>query len=179
MPAGCADTATMTELRAAVPEDVYAVARVQVRSWQWAYSGLIDQDYLDSLTPEVWASRYTFGRMGLHMPSTVVAVDGAAICGLATTSLCRDKDLSNCGELVAIYVDPAYVSTGVGRSLMTAARQRLRQVGVRSAALWVLDGNVRARRFYEADGWKFDGARRTAVFGTTTVEQLRYQCTPV
>ena len=176
---GSADTATMTEVRPAVPEDAYDVARVQVRSWQAAYRGLIAQEYLDSLTPEIWASRYTFGRMGLQLPSTPVAVDDAAICGLATTGLCRDKDLSNFGELMAIYVDPAYLRAGVGRLLMTAARERLRRVGVMEALLWVLDGNVRARRFYERDGWRFDGTRRTRTYGNAPVEEVRYRRTPV
>ena len=56
-----------------------------------------------------------------------VAVDGSTICGMVTTGLCRDEDLSNFGELLAIYVDPAHVGTGVGRLLIAAARERLRR----------------------------------------------------
>jgi GNAT superfamily N-acetyltransferase len=178
-PTECVDTATMTEVRAAVPEDSYDVARVHVRSWQSAYPGLIAQEYLDSLTPEALAGTYSFGRMGLALPSTQVAVDGSTICGLATTGLCRDSDLSNFGELMAIYVDPAYVRTGVGRLLMTAARERLRRIGVTQAALWVLDGNVRARRFYERDGWSCDGTHRMSSYGDAPVKEVRYQRTPV
>jgi GNAT superfamily N-acetyltransferase len=117
--------------------------------------------------------------MGIGLPSTLVAVNGSTICGLATTGLCRDVDLSNFGELVAIYVDPAYMRTGVGRLLIAAARERLRAVGVRQAALWVLDGNARARRFYERDGWRFDGTRRTRTYGNTPVVEVRYRRTPV
>jgi len=169
----------MTEVRAAVPADADAVARVHVRSWQSAYRGLIAQEYLDSLTPEVWAGRYTFDRIGLQLPSTQVAVDGSTICGLVTTGLCRDIDLSNFGELIAIYVDPAYTRTGVGRLLMSAARERLRRVGVMQASLWVLDGNVRARGFYERDGWRCDGTRRTRTYGDAPADEVRYRCTPV
>lgn len=170
------DTATMIEVRAAAPEDAYDVARVHVRSWQWAFRGLISQDYLDNLSPQDWVDRYTVGRMGLRLPSTQVAVDGSAIRGLATTGLSRDTELSNFGELRAIYVDPEHVCTGVGRLLMTAARERLRRVGVTAAVLWVLDGNARARRFYERDGWNFDGTRRTEIIGDTPVDQMRYRC---
>jgi len=152
------------------------VARVQVRSWQWAYRGLIAQDYLDGLEPETWSGRYTFGRVGIGLPYTLVAVDGSAICGLAITGLCRDEDLPNCGELMAIYVDPAHVGTGVGRILITAARERLGTVSTH-AALWVLDGNVRARLFYKRDGWEFDGTRRTRTYGDSTVQELRYRRT--
>ena len=144
---------------------------MQVRSWQSAYRGLIDQDYLDGLTPEFFADRYTFGRVGIRLPSTLVAVDGSAIRGLATTGLCREVDFPNFGELMAIYVDPAHVRRGVGRLLMAAARARLRLVGVTGAQLWVLDGNVGARRFYERDGWRFDGAWRTVTFGDSAVRR--------
>jgi GNAT superfamily N-acetyltransferase len=177
-PPKSADTATMIEVRPAVAEDALGAARVHVRSWQSAYRGLIDQDYLDGLEPELWARRYSFGHMGLA-PSTLVAVDGATICGLVTTGLCRDEDLPNFGELLAIYVDPEHVGTGVGRLLIAAARERLRRVGVTSAALWVLDGNARARRFYERDGWNCDGARRTETFGNASVNEVRYRRTPV
>ncbi|WP_231987368.1 hypothetical protein [Mycobacterium sp. 852014-50255_SCH5639931] len=97
----------MTQVRAAVLADAYEVACLHVRSWRSAYRGLIAQDYLDSLTPEALVDRYTFGRVGLRMPSTLVAVDGSAIRGFATTGLCRENDPPNAGELVALYVDPA------------------------------------------------------------------------
>ncbi|WP_191499251.1 GNAT family N-acetyltransferase [Mycobacterium simulans] len=168
----------MTLVRWAVPEDALDVARVHVRSWQSAYRGLIAQDYLDSLNPEIWARRYTFGRRGIHIPSTMVAVDGAAICGLATTGLSRDEDLPNFGELMALYVDPGYMHSGVGRLLITAARKQLGRVVVK-ASLWVLDRNVRARRFYERDGWWFDGTRRTATYGSVPLEEVRYRRAPV
>jgi GNAT superfamily N-acetyltransferase len=163
-------------VRRAVPADALDVARVHVRSWQWAYQGLLAQEYLDSLEPQAWATRYTFGRMGFGLPSTQVALDGSTVCGLVTTGLCRDDDLSNVGELIAIYVDPASVGTGVGRVLMSAARTQLGRVGVTTAALWVLDGNARARRFYEHDGWRCDGTHRTSTYGGVPVDEVRYRC---
>lgn len=163
------------QVRAARPEDVLDVATVHVRSWQAAFGGLLAQEYLDSLDPEVWARRYTFGRAGLRLPSTMVAVDGSRVCGLVTSALCRDNDLPDFGELCALYVDPAYVNTGVGRLLMASGRERLRRVGVMRAVLWVLQGNFRARRFYERDGWQFDGVCRSQLIGSTSVTQLRYR----
>lgn len=156
----------------AVPADAYAVARLHARAWRSAYRGLIDQDYLDGLTPEALVDQYTFGRVGLRMPSTLVALDGPAVRGFATTGL---SDLPNLGELMALYVDPACVGSGVGSSLMRAARGRLRAVGVTDAVLWVLDANASARRFYERDGWRPDGACRTTAFGKGTARLVRYR----
>ncbi|ORV46883.1 acetyltransferase [Mycobacterium europaeum] len=169
----------MTEVRAAVPADAHEVAGLHARSWRVAYRGLIAEDYLDSLSPEALVDRYTFGRVGLRMPSTLVAVDGPAIRGFATAGLCRDGDLPNFGELMALYVDPDHVATGLGRLLMSAARGRLRSIGVTGAVLWVLDANTPARHFYERDGWWPDGGRRSAAFGDQTLRLVRYRRQPL
>jgi GNAT superfamily N-acetyltransferase len=55
-------------------------------------------------------------------------------------------------ELHALYVLPEYWDCGIGGHLLEAAS------GV--AQLWVLEGNTRARRFYESRGWKPDGTWR-------------------
>lgn len=169
----------MTEVRTAVAADAEAVARVHVRAWQSAYRGLIAQDYLDSLTPEARARRYDFGRPGIGVPVTLVAVQHDAICGLVTIGLCREEDLPNFGELMAIYVDPDCLGTGIGRLLIGAGRDRLRGLGVEGAALWVLRDNVRARRFYARDGWQPDGASRTESYGDRPVAEVRYRRVPV
>ena len=51
----------MAQIRDAIPGDELAVAAVHVRSWQGAYLGLIDDEFLDALSPEDRAARYTFG----------------------------------------------------------------------------------------------------------------------
>jgi hypothetical protein len=43
---------------------------------------------------------------------------------------------------------------------MAEARRRLWEAGFTDALLWVLDGNDRAVRFYEGEGWSADGATR-------------------
>ena len=54
--------------------------------------------------------------------------------------------------------------------------RRLRGDGAREARLWVFAGNERARRFYEIDGWRADGARRTEAIGDLAMEEVRYRC---
>lgn len=169
----------MAEVRAAVPADAQQVAAVHVRAWRAAYRGLLAQEYLDGLTADAMAGRYTFGRVGLRLPLTVVAIERAAVRGFATTGLCRDPEFPNHGELLAIYVDPDHVGAGIGRLLMTAARVRLRRLGLSAALLWVLDDNAPAQRFYESDGWRPDGTAREQAYGGRAVRQLRYRCEPL
>lgn len=165
----------MVQIRAATAEDALGVAEAHVRSWQVGYRGLLPQEYLDGLDPADRAGRYDFGEMPPNGPFTMVAIDGAAICGHVTTGLSRDAELPNTGEVWALYVDPARWGGGIGRVLMTAACARLRDQGLTRASLWVIAGNSRARRFYEAGGWTVDGATRTDTVGATVIEEVRYR----
>jgi ribosomal protein S18 acetylase RimI-like enzyme len=162
-------------LRAARPEDADAVARTHVRTWQVAYRGLLPDSCLDSLRPEERARRYTFGSPDPQQPATIVAEEGDQILGFATTMPARDPACAGQGELAGLYVDPAAWGRGIGRALIAAARAQLVERGFTSAVLWVLVGNTRAQRFYEADGWRPDGGRRTEQVWGATVDDLRYR----
>jgi GNAT superfamily N-acetyltransferase len=153
------------ELREARRGDELAVADVHIRAWQEAYRGLIPAEFLDTLDVHDRAARYTFEASGPDAPTTLLAVQegedaGEVILGFATFSASRDVDAPDHGEVVALYVDPDRYETGVGRMLMAAARRRLWEAGFIDALLWVLDGNDRAARFYEREGWAPDGATR-------------------
>ena len=152
------------------------MARVHVRSWQVTYQGLLPQDYLDGLTPEDWASRYTFGRNEPEMAATVVAVDEGVVCGFASTCPSRDHDLPDFAELWMLYVDPHRCGEGIGRLLIAAARDRMRQTGAHEALLWVADKNERARRFYQSDGWRAEDLTVQRTFGGVLVGMVRYRC---
>lgn len=153
------------ELREARRGDELAVAEVHVRSWQEAYRGLMPDEYLDALDPHDRAGRYTFGSADPDAPTTVLAVEGGEdgegpILGFTTFCPSRDADVPGVGEIVSLYVDPDRHRGGVGRLLMAEARRRLREAGYTDALLWVLDGNGRAARFYEREGWTPDGSTR-------------------
>ncbi|RSS40539.1 GNAT family N-acetyltransferase, partial [Streptomyces sp. WAC08241] len=78
-------------------------------------------------------------------------------------------------ELAALYALPEVWGTGVGRALLAATTGALVAAGFRSAALWVFAGNGRARRFYEAAGWRPDGEAVHEETGGVLVEELRYR----
>ena len=162
-------------IRLAAPDDAMAVARVHVRSWQVGYRGLLPDEYLDQLRPEDRAERYDFGTRDPLKPRTIVAADGAGIQGFATTMPSRDADLTDHGELCALYVDPEQWGRGIGAALIGAARAHLFEAGFRGALLWVLVGNDRATRFYESDRWIADGQSRTDSVWGATVNEVRYR----
>ena len=153
------------KLREARRGDEPAVADVHVRAWQEAYRGLIPDEFLDELDPDDRAATYTFEADHPDATTTVVAVQegedcGEVIIGFVAFGSSRDVDAPDHGEVAALYVDPDRYEGGVGRMLMREARRRLWEAGFTDALLWVLDGNERAARFYEREGWAPDGATR-------------------
>ena len=54
----------------------------------------------------------------------------------------------------------------------------LRERGVQRAILWVVEDNATARRFYERQGWSWDGTRVArplgGFLGFPTVVEVRY-----
>jgi GNAT superfamily N-acetyltransferase len=149
---------TSPRVRPAVVDDADAIARVHVRSWQAAYRGFMPDELLDSLDVAARA-RQERERLG-QLPDGVavfVAIDPTGqTVGFAQVGDYEEGDGS--GQVYAIYVDPEHWSTGAGRALMAAALDFLTGGGPRPVRLWALDGNERARRFYERCGFVADGA---------------------
>ena len=78
------------------------------------------------------------------------------------------------GELYALYVHPAWWSTGTGRALMDHVLAKVSRAGFPNVMLWVLERNARARRFYERAGFRPDGACHV-LDGLGGVIEIRYR----
>jgi GNAT superfamily N-acetyltransferase len=161
-------------VRAATLEDAGAIARVRNRGWQAAYAHVFPHDALAGMPidgpREYWARYLANPEPG---SAIVVAEAAGSVAGFASVGPARGEDA---GELYAIYVDPDHWGEGLGKELIQTAEDRLVEAGFAEAMLWVLDDNPRARRAYEAAGWKLDGAEKTdVVLGDVTVTEVRYR----
>jgi RimJ/RimL family protein N-acetyltransferase len=169
-------TAVPVVVRAATLADAAAIGRVQVLAWQAAYVGQMPQEYLDGLAADQRAGywRQVLSTPREQAPVLVGEVEGE-VAGFATFGPAQDDPGTSDGELYAINVRPDRWGSGVGSALLAAVHAGLAGLGYRSAVLWVLPGNQRARAVYEHVGWRPDGAERTAeVFGVT-VPEVRYR----
>lgn len=166
-------------IRTARPDDAPAIANAQVRSWQWAYRGLISDAYLAHFAAgEPERSDLTRGRIARPEPGYRwwVAERAGKVVGFATTGPSRDADAAQAtGEVLALYLAPEATGMGIGRLLFAVIVADLRHQGYRAATLWVLEGNARARRFYEAAGWRGDGATREEQRPGATLAEVRYR----
>jgi len=78
-------------------------------------------------------------------------------------------------ELYAIHVLPSEWGKGGGRHLINPRARGSCESGVCDGTLWVLERNARARRFYEAAGFRTDGGEKTTRLGDTVMSEVRYR----
>jgi GNAT superfamily N-acetyltransferase len=165
-------------VREANPNDARSVAEVHVASWRWAYAGMIPDEVLHRLSvgdrERMWRESLAAAEPGRCV--LVAEADDGTIVGFAAFGPSEDPEAAarGAGEVYAIYVRSEVAGTGVGRELFSQANDSLGRNGFRRATLWVLEANERARRFYEASGWTWDGATGTHRFDCANLPVVRY-----
>lgn len=170
------------QIRRPVAADADRIAAINVRGWQHAYAGLMPAALLEGLDIVERADRLR-ERFDRHASADgYVATDGTdAVVGYCWFGAYRpDDDVPDVpggpdptwGEIYALYVDPTAIGAGAGGALMRAA---LADLAPRPVALWVLEGNARARGFYERFGFRPDGASADFDAGGTPVPEIRYR----
>ena len=141
-------------------EEIRAKGLVDCKAAREAYSGLLSQEYLDTVeTPEKCIEKAF--RLKDNM---LVAKDGDRVVGFAGYGKCRYDDLLNAGEVFALYILREYYGKKIGYELMNAAVERLEEYD--RIVVRVLEGNERAIGFYERYGFRFDGMKETVMLGT-------------
>lgn len=160
-------------------DDAERIATINVRAWQHAYAGLMPAELLASLEVEPRAERFR-ERFRTHAAADgrVVVDEHDIVAGYCWFGDYRPDDdapdpepRGDWGEVYAIYVDPERLGTGAGAALMTGA---LAELSPRPVAVWVLEGNAPARRFYERFGLRADGVSADFDAGDVLVPEVRY-----
>ena len=184
----------MVVIRASSVADAAQIAAVQREGWFAAYGGIIPAAIIDRVTtPDGGARvRQTFRTRPWQRMLVAVAADQAGVAapgvvGYASFGpetdvlsapwphpLTTDGKDGSVAELYALYVRPAWWSTGTGRALMERVLARTSRAGYLSITLWVLRDNHRARRFYERAGFAPDGATNV-LDRLGGVTELRYR----
>jgi len=155
------DTITIRRAAGADAAAIGAVFDAAVRAG-WTYLGEVAKTPM--FGPEEWERE-----VARHAPPNVllVAVDtSSAIVGFVAAQ--PDQ-----GELYLLFVRPDAAGRGVGRRLLDAAHEALREAGCREAFLYTHDQNERALAVYGAAGYRPDGAIRDSDFRGIAIRELR------
>lgn len=161
----------MVIVRRATPSDGPGIAKVHVETWQTAYASMIPHSALLRMSERekswVWSESLARERNG-HM--VVVAEEmGAGVVGFGSCGRAGAIGLPYEGEVYMLYVLPDYQDNGIGRALLRALFEILRERGFTSALIWVLAENP-ARFFYQAMGGQWVAVREERLWGATLRE---------
>lgn len=146
-----------------------AVSHIYEEGWRFAYRGIVPQDYLNSIPEGRWASCLDQAGVG----SLVVEEDGKLI-GTSSYSRSRWEQFEGAGEIISIYFLPEYIGRGYGRLLLEAVVGELEKLGYQEIFLWVLEENLRARKFYEKCGFMPSGHCMEHEIGGKMLQEVRY-----
>jgi GNAT superfamily N-acetyltransferase len=173
---------TVPIVRLARRDDAAAIADAHVRGWLAAYRGLVPDAVLDGLSIErrtgFWRDTIAAETAADATPARTWAVEVAGrVVGFASTGPIRDRPegIAGAGEVFAIYLAPEARGRGIGRTLFTHAVDDLTTRRFAPLVVWVFEGNVNARRFYEAAAFEPDGARQPVDFGEVSIPEIRYR----
>jgi GNAT superfamily N-acetyltransferase len=168
-------------VRRPVFADVARLATINVETWRAAYAGIVPADYLDSRDhaeyEQRWRLNITQGRPGVSYIAAELdgLVAGYAICGPYRPQHDSDpsEDTATWAELYAIYTHPDQQGHGVGTAIHDAALDQMERDGYHVGALWVLRANAASLRWYDARGWRPDGATSSWEGAGPPLEEVR------
>ncbi|MCP2327585.1 GNAT superfamily N-acetyltransferase [Hamadaea flava] len=151
-------------IRPARAEDAATVAEIWIKGWADGHLGNVPDELVAVRTPDAFRRR-----AGDRVAATTVAVNAAGeIAGFVMVVA---------DEVEQVYVAATHRGGGVAASLLAEAERQVAAGGHDRAWLAVVDGNHRARRFYERCGWSDDGMvtyQAEVAAGTLAVACHRY-----
>ncbi len=170
-------------------EHFQAMSLIHALGWRDTYVGHVPQDYLDrEITDERWVSVFREnyesqnGCKGLLLyrddtPVACINYCPARQVNYNPGEICRfdNAGYENYGEIASFYTHPDERGKGYGGLLLEEAVRRLHDQGHKKVFLFVLRENERARAFYAAHGFIWDGTHADIPFpGGVVCVDLRY-----
>jgi GNAT superfamily N-acetyltransferase len=161
-----------------ISEDADQIASIHTKSWQHAYRGIVNQDFLDAISIQQRTESWRKGIISNEPPIFRVVVESSGkilgfCCGLENRapSLAASCDC----ELWAIYVDSNCSRKGIGSALLNRYISEMKFLKKNRLCIWVLRDNLPARQFYENRGGLTIGISRDIIIGRQALQEVAYE----
>jgi ribosomal protein S18 acetylase RimI-like enzyme len=161
-------------IRMAEIADSDGIAKVHVDAWRETYSGLICDDYLNSLSyaekTEKWKGIIqdaTQLQITLVIENELKNIVGFACCGIN-----KEKEYPYDADLHAVYILKAYQNRGYGSKIAKVAVKELINLGYNSLIIWALKDNDYCRFYEKIGGIKVK--ERLHTYGNQEVKLIGY-----
>lgn len=137
--------------------DENALAYIHTESWKAGFKEILDADILQRCTE---LDKVT--AMYRHLLEQKIAngyllkVENRPHC-TAWWDAAREEEMSGYAELICIHSLQNQWRNGYGSRMMDVVLRDIADAGYTKVMLWVFQDNLRARKFYEAQGFTTDG----------------------
>lgn len=152
------------KIRRATEEDVIGIAHVHIETWQSTYSGIIPDDYLQSMTIENRSKSWLRTLKTLHTTTFVAENEAGDIVGFAIGGPVQTRDPYYQAELYAIYILDDYQRKGIGKRLIQPIAELLEAKKYENIIIWALEENSK-RSFYESLGGQLVASKPITICG--------------
>lgn len=177
-----------TIIDATTDEHFRAMSLIHALGWRDTYKDAVPADYMareitDDRWVEVFRQNYLTqnGVRGLllyrgNTPVSCINYCRARVSNYNVGDICTfdNAAYADWGEIASFYTSPAERGKGYGGILFEEALKRLKTDGFQNAFVFVLRENEKARRFYAAHGFAWDGTSTEIPFPPKVCVDLRY-----
>lgn len=149
-------------IRNAALEDMKLLGHIMAVSFRSAFSAFVSQQTLDDCAREENCAQLL---EGIFRQGTMHFLIGE------NSGMLVWQWIDQGAEIAAIHSLPESWGSGLGHAMLERA---LSEIGDVPVFLWAFEENLRARRFYEKHGFRWDGSRRVSEFdGAMEVRYVR------
>lgn len=163
-------------VRAATPDDVDEIIRIQADTWRAAYAELVPEAALERLSGPAARTAWTEAVGAGDGHHVLVATEGewtVGFCAAAPADADEPNVAADLAQIVALLVEPRWGRRGHGRRLLGATFDLLVADGAVSAIAWLPEQDVASRACYDRIGWDPDGMVRILDAGDRELRELR------
>ena len=154
-------------------KDAERLAQIHVCSWKEAYRGIIADEVIAGFASENRSEIFSQAIARNEETYYLFKINGKS-AGFASIYKSHEENVpADLGEIYAIYFHPDFWGTAITQYGLDFCIDRLKAMGFTRIAIWVLEGNLRARKFYEKNGFSFDGNATEINLGKL-LRELRY-----
>jgi GNAT superfamily N-acetyltransferase len=167
-------------VRAARPDDVAEIARIQVDTWRTGYAELLPPTVLESISTETaqaaWGDAVSASPTSRHHVFVALEKDqrvGFAAAVPADDLQPDDPEPSSTVAIGPLLVEPRWGRRGHGSRLLAASIEHARTDGMTRAIIWLPEGDTASREFFVSAGWAPDGLARVLDTGSGELREIR------
>ena len=137
--------------------DETVLAYIQTESWKAGFKDILNADVLERCTKVDKATAMYRRLLEQNIGNGyLLKAEGKPHC-IAWWDTSRERDMPGYAELICIHSLQEKWRKGYGSKMMNKVLEDISATGFSKVMLWVFEDNTRARRFYEAHGFKTSG----------------------